>query len=63
MARLSQETISAASRYVKARYSHWSKSEVKHRRKKVIRALKDASPEQVADYVKRANEALARSEL
>lgn len=61
MARLSQETISIASRYVAARYSHLGKGERKGRRKRVIRALKDASSERVAQYVEAAKEALARS--
>ena len=61
MARLSQEVVSAASRYVKARYSHWPKAQRKHRRKQVIKALKEASPEQVDEYVLSVNEALERS--
>jgi hypothetical protein len=63
MSRLSHEAVGAASRYVKARYSHWTKSQRKHRRKQVLRALKKESPEDIDEYVRKVDEALTRSGL
>lgn len=63
MPNLTRDQFQVVSKYLRARYSHWDKPDRKRQRKRIIKALKKESPERVEQYVREAEEALARSGL